>query len=126
MNETGISTSGSPPTATGATSDPGALGAGPADAGESSALEEMRCIRARYARGTASEIDLQRYRALWVALSLRRSPQCREELRSDVLAALARFRRAREALEQERARVAIESVFGPEDGAPMEDLAQPH
>jgi hypothetical protein len=126
MNETGISTSGSPPTTTGPTSSPCAPGALPADTGESSALDEMRCIRARYAHGTASELDLQRYRALWVALSLRRSPQCREELRPDLLAALARFRRSREALEHERARIAIESVFGPEDGAPMEDLAQPH
>lgn len=90
---------------------------------ESAAHEDMRLIRFRMAQGLAGADELLHYRALWVALSLRRSDSCRPRLDPQVLAAAAACRAARAALADEHARVAIESAFGPEDDAPMEGAA---
>lgn len=105
--------------------DPSPLATAVADAlrarcWELTAHEELRLIRFRMAQGLADAHELLHYRALWVALSLRRSPSCRPRLDPQVLAAAAACRFARTALEDEYARVAIESAFGPEDDAPME------
>ncbi len=90
---------------------------------ESMVHEDMRLIRFRATEGLADADELLHYRALWVALSLRRSRSCRPRLDPQVLAAAAACRSARTALEDEHARVAIESAFGPEDDAPMEGAA---
>lgn len=90
---------------------------------ESATHEDMRAIRYRMAQGLADPDELLHYRALWVALALRRSASCRPRIDPQVLAAAAACRAARAALEDEHARVAIESAFGPEDDAPMEGAA---
>lgn len=93
--------------------------------GELSAHEEMRRIRVRHAQGLSDAADLQLYRRLWVALSLRRSTCCRVLIGPDVAAAVTRFRRAEEQLQHERARDLIDAAFRPEDGATKEDAVHP-
>lgn len=111
-----------------AQTDPSPLATAVADAlrahcWESTAHEEMRLIRFRMTQGIAGPTELLHYRALWVALSLHRSPSCRQRLDPRIVAATAACRAARAALEDGHARVAIESAFGPEDDAPMEGAA---
>jgi hypothetical protein len=108
--------------------DPSPLATAVADAlrvrcWESTAHEEMCLIRFRMAQGLADADELLHYRALWVALSLHRSPSCRPRLDPRIVAATAACQAARAALEDEHARAAIESAFCPEDDAPMEGAA---
>lgn len=84
--------------------------------GESAVREEMAEIRMRHACGAASSDDYARYRQLWVGLALRWSSAGRG-LPAEAGGTLERFRQAREAWQQEHARLAVEAAFGSEDDA---------
>jgi hypothetical protein len=95
------------------------LGHRPAGAAD----EDLRLIRERHRMGVATPDELLRYRSLWVAKALRCTACNRPPLSEDVVDAVRRYQDARDALQQERARVAVDAAFEPEDGARIEGSA---
>jgi hypothetical protein len=92
--------------------------------GEAPAQAEMRRIKAWAEAGIESMADRQRYRSLWVALTLRRSVCRRSPMLSAVHRAAARWKAVLDDVQHERARLAVEAAFGPDD-APREGVGSP-
>lgn len=95
-----------------------------ARADEAPAHAEMFRIRTQADRGSTGAVAMLRYRALWVGVSQRRS-RSRTALCREVLAALDDVQAAQDALDEERARQAVESAFDPEDGVTVEGVGSP-
>ncbi len=83
-------------------------------------LAEMGRIRAAHSRCVTTDCDRLRYRALWLGLALYRSPALRAQPCSGILRELALRDERLADLDQERARVAVETAFGPDD-SPIEE-----
>ena len=92
---------------------------------EAPAHAEMYRIRVLHEHRLAGVVERRTYSRLWLALALRRSVCSRSRPSVQMSAAAVHWQRELDAVQNERARAAVDSASRPGDDAPLQDASSP-